>query len=79
MQTQNTFDQDKTLEVLAFDGNVIEVPTQQMRSLNNTPIEKSKPSHLLRFSWPKGSDTQNSKINYSNIEPLNVVRFKSQM
>ena len=29
MQTQNTFDQYNTLEVLAFDGNVIEVPTQQ--------------------------------------------------
>ena len=79
MQTQNTFDQDNTLEVLAFDGNVIEVPTQQMRSLNNTPVERSKPSRLLRFSWPKGSDTPNSEINFSSIEPLNVVRFKSQM
>ena len=79
MQTQNTFDQDNTLEVLAFDGNVIEVPKQQMRSLNNAPVERSKPSSLLRFSWPKGSDTINSKINFSSIEPLNVVRFKSQM
>ena len=79
MQTQNTFDQDNTLEVLAFDGNVIEVPTQQMRSLNNTLVQKSKPSRLLRFSWPKGSDTSNSAIEFSSIEPLNVVRFKSQM
>ena len=79
MQTQNTFDQDNTLEVLAFDGNVIEVPTQQMRSLNNTLVEKSKPSRLLRFSWPNVSDTSNSEINFSSIEPLNVVRFKSQM
>ena len=79
MQTQNTFDQDNTLEVLAFDGNEIEVPTQQMRTLNNTPVERSKPSRLLRLSWPKGSDTPNSEINFSSIEPLNVVRFKSQM
>ena len=79
MQTQNTFDQDNTLEVLAFDGNVIEVPTQQMRSLNNTPVERSNPSRLLRFSWPKGLDTPNSEISFSSIEPLNVVRFKSQM
>ena len=78
MQTQNTFDQDNTLEVLAFDGNVIEVPTQQMRSLNNTLVQKSKPSRLLSFSWPKGSDTSNSAIEFSSIEPLNVVRFKSQ-
>ena len=78
MQTQNTFDQDNTLEVLAFDGNVIEVPPQQMRSLNNTPVQKSKPSRLLRFSWPKGSDTSNSAKEFSSIEPLNVVRFKSQ-
>ena len=77
MQTQNTFDQDNTLEVLAFDGNVIEVPTQQMRSLNNTPVERSNPSRLLRFSWPKGLDTPNSEISFSSIEPLNVVRFKS--
>ena len=79
MQTQNTFDQDNTLEVLTFDGNVIEVPTQQMRTLNNTPVERSKPSSLLRFLRPKGSDTSNSEINFSSIEPLNVVRFKSQM
>ena len=78
MQTQNTFDQYNTLEVLAFDGNVIEVPTQQMRSLNNTLVQKSKPSRLLRFSWPKGSETSNSAIEFSSIEPLNVVRFKSQ-
>jgi len=77
MQTQNTFDQDNTLEVLTFDGNVIKVPTQQMRSLDNTPLERSKPSSLLRFSWPKGSDNSNSKINFSSIEPLNVVRFKA--
>ena len=79
MQTQNTFEQDNTLEVLTFDGNVIEVPTQQMRSLNNTPVERSKPSRLLRFSRPKGSNTSKSEINFSSIEPLNVVRFKSQM
>jgi len=78
MQTQNTFDQNNTLEVLAFDGNVIEVPTQQMRSLNNTPVERSKPSHLLRFSWPKSPETPYSEINISSIEPLNVVRFKSK-
>ena len=79
MQTQNTFDQDNNLEVLAFDGNVIEVPKQQMRSLNNSPVERSKPSSLLRFSWPKGSVISNSEVNSSSIEPLNVVRFKSQM
>ena len=79
MQTQNTFEQDNTLEVLTFDGNVIEVPTQQMRSLDNTPVERSKPSRLLRFSWPEGLDTPNSEISFSSIEPLNVVRFKSQM
>lgn len=78
MQTQNTFDQDNTLEVLAFDGNVIEVPTQQMRSLNNTLVERSKPSRLIRFSWPKGSENSNSAIDFSNIEPLNVVRYKNQ-
>ncbi len=76
IQSQNTFDQQNTLEVLSFDGNVIELQTKQMRSLNNTKVEKSKPSSLLRFSWPKSSDTSNYEIEFSNIEPLNVVRFK---
>ena len=78
MQTQNTFDQDNTLEVLAFNGNVIEVPIQQMRYLNNTPVDRSKPSRLIRFSCPKGSETSNSAIDFSNIEPLNVVRYKNK-
>ena len=78
IQTQNTFDQENTLEVLAFDGNVIELQTKQMRSLNNTKVERSKPSSLLRFSWPKSSDTSKYGIEFSNIEPLNVVRFKSR-
>ena len=78
IQTQNTFYQENTLEVLAFDGNVIELQTKQMRCLNNTKVERSKPSSLLRFSWPKISDTSNYGLEFSNIEPLNVVRFKSR-
>ena len=79
MQSQNTFDQDNILEILAFDGNVIELPTKHMRSLNNTAVERSKPSSLLRFSWPKCTKTSNSGVNISSIEPLNVVRFKSHI
>ena len=78
IQTENTFDQKNILEVLDFDGNVIELQTKHMRSLNNTKLERSKPSSLLRFSWPKSSKTSNYGIEFSNIEPLNVVRFKSR-
>ncbi len=77
MQTQNTFDQNNTLEVLTFDGNVIEIPARQMLFLDNTPVEKSKPSRLIRFLWPNGANSCNSGINFSSIEPMNVVRFKS--
>ncbi len=77
MQTQNTFDENNTLEVLAFDGNVIEIPTKQMRSLDNTPVVRSKPSSLLRFSFDECPVTSNSGNNFLSIEPLNVVRFKS--
>ena len=77
MQTQNTFDQNSNLEVLAFDGNVIEVTTKKMLSLDNNPVVKSKPSHLIRFSWPKGANITNFGGNISSIEPMNVVRFKS--
>tara|TARA_B100000945_G_C20017382_1_gene428364 strand:- start:81 stop:590 length:510 start_codon:yes stop_codon:yes gene_type:complete len=79
MQTQNTFSQNNTLEVLTFDGNVIEVPTKKMMYLDNNPVEKSKPNRLLRFSWPKGARNYNSEKNFSRIEPMNVVRFKSMI
>lgn len=79
MQAQNSFDNKNILEVLAFNGNVIEVSTQQMRSLNNNPVERSNPNRLIRFSWPIGEDIINSKTAFSNIEPLNVVRFKSNI
>ena len=79
MQTQNTFDHNDTLELLTFDGSVIELPAKQMRSMINTKVERSKPSSLLRFSCSKGSDFSNYGIEFSNIEPLNVVRFKSQI
>ena len=78
MQTHNTFDQNNTLEVLAFDGNVIEIPPKQMRSLNNTKVKRSKPSSLLRFSWSKDTESYISKIDFSSIEKLNVVRFKAK-
>jgi hypothetical protein len=44
--------------------------------LNNTPLEKSNPSRLLRFSCDNGADTLAAEL--SSIEPLNVVRFKTQ-
>ena len=77
MQTQNTFYQNNTLEVLTFDGNVIDLPAWQMKTLNNTPLEKSNPSRLLRFSCDNGADTL-AAAELSSIEPLNVVRFKTQ-
>ena len=77
MQTKNAFDQNNTLEVLAFDGNVIEIPTKNMLSLDNNPVVKSKPSRLIRITRPKEAYNCNSIKNFSSIEPMNVVRFKS--
>ncbi len=79
MHSQNTFDKDNILEVLAFDGNVIELSAKQMRSLNNTKIERSKPSSLIRFSWPKSLEKFEYGSSIPSIEPLNVVRFQSQI
>ena len=79
MQSQNTFDKDNTLEILTFDGNVIKLSAKQMRSFNNTKVERSKPSSLIRFSWPKGLEISSYGADLTGIEPMNVVRFKSQV
>jgi len=74
--TQNPIDKFSTLEILSFDGNVIEVTTQKMESISKEPVIKSKPNMLVRFPYSSSSLKFNDSSS-SKIEPLNVVRIKS--
>ena len=50
MLTHNSFDRNKTLEILTFDGGVIKISTQEMKDLNNKPVKRANPSRLFRFA-----------------------------
>ena len=77
MLTQNSFDCDRVLEVLTFDGSVIEIPTQEMRTLNNTPVQRANPNRLLRFSFSEAVEKSADAAGTFLIQPLNVVRLKT--
>ncbi|MCH2266978.1 MAG: U32 family peptidase [SAR324 cluster bacterium] len=75
--TQNSFDRGCALEVLTFDGNVIEVSTHEMQDISRLPVLRAKPSRLLRFSYPALDSISQHSSAKSRIQPLNVVRLKS--
>jgi len=77
MLTQNSFDSDRVLEVLAFDGKVIEITTHKMRTINNTPVQRANPSNLLRFSFSESVEKSADFAMTFLIQPLNVVRLKT--
>ena len=77
MLTQNSFDSDRILEVLTFDGSVIEIATQEMRTLNNTPVQRANPNRLLRFSFSEAVEKSADAAGTFLIQPLNVVRLKT--
>jgi len=77
MLTKNSFDSNRILEVLAFDGNVIEISTQKMRSINNTLIKRANPSNLLRFLFSEVTEKSADFARIFLIQPLNVVRMKT--
>ena len=68
--TQNTFEQGRTLEVLTFEGKIIEVSTNEMQNTSCLPVLKAKPNRLLRFPYPP------KVFKSSRIEPMNVVRLQ---
>jgi len=74
--TQNSFDSGSTLEILTFDGNVIEVSTREMKSMSGLPVKRANPSRLLRFSYPELNTISPEGFAKSGISPLNVVRLK---
>jgi putative protease len=74
--TQNAFEHGRTLEVLTFEGKVIEVPTNEMQNISRLPVLKAKPNRLLRFPYPPLVSSSPEVSTSSRIEPLNVVRLQ---
>ena len=76
--TQNSFDSGKILEIMTFDGRVIEVSTLEMKAISGKTILRANPSRLLRFPYPELDSTQTEGDVNFGIQPLNVVRLKIQ-
>ncbi|MDE0792052.1 MAG: U32 family peptidase [SAR324 cluster bacterium] len=74
--TQNAFEHGRTLEVLTFEGKVIEVPTNEMQNISRLPVLKAKPNRLLRFPYPPLVSSSPEVSTSSRIEPMNVVRLQ---
>ena len=74
--TQNSFEHGRTLEVLTFEGKVIEVPTNVMQNISRLPVLKAKPNRLLRFPYPPLVSSSPEVSTSSRIEPMNVVRLQ---
>ena len=74
--TQNSFESGRTLEILTFEGKVIEVCTDEMQDISRFPVIKAKPSRLLRFPYPQIDSSTAENPSSSGIEPMNVVRLQ---
>ncbi|MGY8697720.1 MAG: U32 family peptidase C-terminal domain-containing protein [bacterium] len=74
--TQNAFEHGRTLEVLTFEGKVIEVPTNEMQNISRLPVLKAKPNRILRFPYPPLVSSSPEVSTISRIEPMNVVRLQ---
>ena len=74
--TQNSFESGRTLEVLTFEGKVIEVCTDEMQDISRFPVIKAKPSRLLRFPYPQIDSSTAENPSSSRIEAMNVVRLQ---
>ena len=74
--TQNAFEHGRTLEVLTFEGKVIEVSTNEMQNISRLPVLKAKPNRLLRFPYPPLVSSSPEVSMSSRIEPMNVVRLQ---
>ena len=74
--TQNSFEQGRTLEVLSFEGKVIEVSTNEMQDISRLPVLKAKPNRLLRFPYPPLVSSSQEVSTSFRIEPMNVVRLQ---
>ena len=72
--TQNSIDNFCTLEILNFDGNVIEVSAQEMETISKKSVLRSNPNSLIRFPY-SSSISKNDGSVISKIEPFNVVRM----
>jgi len=76
MLTHNSFDRNKTLEILTLDGGVIKISTPEMKDLTNKPVQSAHPSRLFRFACSEAAEHSADVSGISQVQPLNVVRLK---
>ena len=53
MQVRHAFEVGHSLEILPFKGSPIKLDIQNMSSLTNEPIERTKPSTLVKIPLPR--------------------------
>lgn len=64
IRVQNAFNIGDTLEILTFKGDPIDISIQEMFTLQDEPLERSKPSTIVKIPYAK------------NIERESIVRLQ---
>lgn len=77
LMIQNSFERGVILELLTFEGNIIKIPTHEMRDISGLPILKAKPNHLVRIPYPHVDSNLIENFTDSSIELMNVVRLEA--
>ena len=76
MLTQKSFDENSILEILSFDGKIVEFKPNKMETISNKRIMKINPNRLIRLPFPL-KDGINDNLGSLKIQRLNVVRIKT--
>ena len=74
---QKSIVENSILEILNFDGKVIEFRVKEMETISNDRILKSNQNRLIRFPFSSKNSIFNNFYDDSKIERLNVVRIKT--
>tara|TARA_Y100001970_G_scaffold275598_1_gene377062 strand:- start:2000 stop:3238 length:1239 start_codon:yes stop_codon:yes gene_type:complete len=74
---QKSFDNNCLLEIINFDGTILQFSAKGMMSIQNHEVSRSNPNRLIKIPFAsKNIDYLNSKNNLG-IQPFNVVRIKN--
>jgi len=77
MLTQKTIVEDSILEVLNFDGKVVEFKAKEMETISNDRVFKTNQNRLIRFPLSLKNSISKNSHGKEKIERLNVVRIKT--
>ena len=77
MLTHKTIDENSIIEVLNFDGKVVQVKAKEMETISNDRVFKTNQNRLIRFPLSPKNSISNNLHGKAKIERLNVVRLKT--